>query len=475
MGSTDESPLLESYREFKIAAGQLREQGMKSRRALEKKKLDVIALVTIAFAVRLVCIWKVAGVLVSGDSRIYLTLAKNLAFHQIFSLSEGAELLPGAPRPPLYPSLIAALWWGETAPVTLMLVLQAGLGAATVALVYLIARDQLGRTIAILAGLGMVFARMSCLYTALILTETLFTFLVTLGVFLWGRKRSVLAGTAFGMAALTRTTILPFFLLLFVIPLLPKWRGQWRRYLTISVIAMAVCLVWVTRNAVVLGRYVPVQESGFGQNLLFGTFETRPLWGQIWNGQKWTADQDAHPLASVGEGLNGMERERVRMRLALSRITNDPLHWLVVRAQQYPRLFMDDSVVYQDEPTLLLLKGILFHVCNLVIITLAVIGAFTERARFASLGHVIFFPAFILIVHLPLWIEPRYSLPMMPMVAILAAVGTMYLFSRLRAFAHGAVGYVNGQNPAENKCTLPVRSTSSFENALPGVGDDNSA
>jgi len=363
-----------------------------------------------------------------------LGLAKNLAFHHVFGLNEGAEtLLPGAQRPPLYPSLIAALWWGDAAPITAILVLQAVLGAATVALVYLIARGQFSRTTAILAGVGMVFARMTCLYTAFILTETLFTFLITLGVFLWGRQRSVPAGIAFGMAALTRTTILPFLLALFLIPLLPKWRKQWRTYIVISIIAIAVSSIWVMRNASALGRFIPVQESGFGQNLLFGTFETKTLWGQIWNGREWTADQDEHPLVSTGEGLNGMERERLRMRLALGRIANDPLHWLVVRAQQYPRLFMDDSVIYQNEPFLLIVKGILFHLCNFIIIALAVFGVFIERARFVSLSHLTLFPAFILIIHLPLWIEPRYSLPMMPMVVILAAVGAMHLLERLRA------------------------------------------
>ncbi|HEX8846544.1 MAG TPA: hypothetical protein VF791_17990 [Pyrinomonadaceae bacterium] len=372
--------------------------------------------------------------MLSNDSRIYLGLAKNLAFHHVFGLNEGAEtLLPGAQRPPLYPSLIAALWWGDAAPITAILVLQAVLGAATVALVYLIARGQFSRTTAILAGVGMVFARMTCLYTAFILTETLFTFLITLGVFLWGRQRSVPAGIAFGMAALTRTTILPFLLALFLIPLLPKWRKQWRTYIVISIIAIAVSSIWVMRNASALGRFIPVQESGFGQNLLFGTFETKTLWGQIWNGREWTADQDEHPLVSTGEGLNGMERERLRMRLALGRIANDPLHWLVVRAQQYPRLFMDDSVIYQNEPFLLIVKGILFHLCNFIIIALAVFGVFIERARFVSLSHLTLFPAFILIIHLPLWIEPRYSLPMMPMVVILAAVGAMHLLERLRA------------------------------------------
>lgn len=391
-----------------------------------------MALIISALAVRLVSIWR--GGWVARDSSSYLALAKNLVFHHAFSLNQGTEaLLPSAQRPPLYPSLIAALWWGETAPVTAVLLLQAVLGAATVALVYLIARERFSRTTAMLAGIGMVFARSSCLYTAMILTETLFTFLLTLGIFLWGRQRSVLAGIVFGLAALTRTTIVPFFLVLFLLPLLPLWRRQWRIYITIGIIAVAVSSIWVMRNAITFRRFIPIQESGFGQNLLFGTFETKTLWGQIWTGEKWTNEQSDHPLAKVGEELDGMGRERERMRIATNRIADDPLHWLVVRAQQYPRLFLDESVFYQNEPFLLMFKGIMFHLCNLIIFALAVFGAFIERARFVSLSHILLFPIFLLLIHLPLWIEPRYSLPIMPMVAILASAGSMQLFKRWRA------------------------------------------
>jgi 4-amino-4-deoxy-L-arabinose transferase-like glycosyltransferase len=281
----------------------------------------------------------------------------------------------------------------------------------------------------------MILARMSCIYAGLILTETLFTFLIALGVFLWGRGRTMPAGVAFGLAALTRTTIVPFLLALFLMPLLPKWRWRWREYVLIGVVSIAVASIWVARNGVVFGRFIPVQESGFGQNLLFGTFETKPLRGQIWNGREWTDDQDAHPLVSAGEGLDGIQRERFRTRLALERIKGDPLRWLAARVQQYPRLFMDDSVIYRDEPPLLVVKGILFHLVNLVVVALAAFGVFTERERFVALSHITLFPAFMLLIHLPLWVEPRYGLPMVPMMAILAAAGSMRLLERLKARA----------------------------------------
>ncbi len=69
----------------------------------------------------------------TGDSHDYLTLAKNLAFHHVFSLDRSeSALAPTAFRPPLYPVLISLFWQHEEVPLTAVLYLQAMLGALTV-------------------------------------------------------------------------------------------------------------------------------------------------------------------------------------------------------------------------------------------------------------------------------------------------------------------------------------------------------
>jgi len=70
---------------------------------------------------------------------------------------------------------------------------------------------------------------------------------------------------------------------------------------------------------------------------------------------------------------------------------------------------------------------------------LAIYGMFLERRRFVSLTHIILFPIFLCLIHLPMWIEGRYSLPMMPLVLILAARGIEGLLSMIRAEKGGPV------------------------------------
>ncbi|HYE66318.1 MAG TPA: glycosyltransferase family 39 protein [Pyrinomonadaceae bacterium] len=405
---------------------------------------DLLILTVIALAVRLA--WLRWGAWNAVDALDYLAIARNIAFHYVFSLETGAgPLLPTAHRPPLYPALIAALWWGDSAPVSAVLWLQAGLGAATVALVYLIARDRFNRTVAIIACAGMIFAPMTCLFGAAVLTETLFTFLLTLGIFLWGRERFLRAGIIFGLSLLTRPTLLPFLLVLAALSLLPQWRAHRRAYVTMLLMACAVSSVWVARNAIVFGHFIPIAASGWGTNLLVGTIET-DTGGRVWTGTGWAPlNLETHPVTRTGAELNEVEKDRVRLRRALGRIADGPLHWLVVRAKQYPKLFIDNGdyllgarnlplreAIREPRPLVILTKTA-FISGNLIVFALAAFGLFVERARFVSLGHIVLFPIFLSLVHLPMWIEPRYLVPAMPFVAILGARGAVRLVEIIRS------------------------------------------
>src|SRR5215472_1675191 len=301
-----------------------------------RAQLDLIVVSGLALAVRLT--WVSFGAWVSGDSAWYLNVARTIAFYHVFgATANGSNPTPTAFRPPLYPALIAVLSIGSSSePILVVLLAQAVLGAATVALVYFIARDQFDRRVAMMASIGMALAPMTGRFTAVILSESLFTFLLTLGVFLWGRKRSVSAGVVFGLAALTRVTMLPFVVLLPLLTILRPWRIQCRSYLTIMLLSLAISSIWIVRNAIVFDRFIPIAASGYGTNLLLGSLETK---------QTDDVAQRKAFLKSVDGASSGRDDEtetnRVRLYAALRRIANSPGQTLRARAEQYPRLFID--------------------------------------------------------------------------------------------------------------------------------------
>lgn len=399
----------------------------------------LFAIFILAFVVRLSYAW--LGQWWAGDSPHYLALARNIAFHHSFSLTTG---IPTASRPPLYPFLIAALWWTESAPITAVVFLQVICGAASAVLVCLIAKDRFSLQIALLAALGVTFAPMTVRYTAVILTEPVFTFLIVLGFFLWGRNHGVGAGLSFGLAALTRTVVLPFLFCVALLTFLSAWRHNRRLYLLIFATAIGVASVWIVRNAVVFRKFILVQSTGYGVNLFAGTIET-----QIYGDDVWT--KVIKQLGPDNENApDEADSDRKLMLRAVARIETDPPQYLRARLKQYPRLFLDsgdyllgssnitfDEAVQKRDALVVIIK-VSFMLGNIAIFVLAIYGIFLEKERFVSLGHIILFPVFFSLIHLPMWIESRYSLPIMPLVLILAARAIAGLWNSISLFVRAS-------------------------------------
>lgn len=397
-------------------------------------RAEVAGATLLAFVIRLA--WVKFGSWESGDSQWYITTARNIVTNHIFSV-DGSR--PTAFRPPLYSALIASLWFGGSAPVLPVLLFQAVLGALTVALVYMIAQRHFGRTVAALAAVGMALAPMTGRFTAVVLTETLFTFLLTLGIFFWARKQYVWTGVVFGLAALTRVTLVPFVVLLPLLTLPGPWRSYRRGYLMIALLSCAVASIWIARNAVVFHRFIPVAAAGSGTNLLIGSLPT----SEADDVPRRKALLKSVDSASGLQTEDETEFDRVRLRAAMRRIGDNPGHWLVARAQQYPRLFIDSGSYFFGSDGIAfraaLREGRIgqvvvragFIVGNLLVFLLASVGLVSQRSRFVGLSHLILFPLFLAIVSLPLWIEPRYGLPMMPLVAMFSAVGVIKIWKSL--------------------------------------------
>jgi len=391
---------------------------------------DIIAVIGLALAARLAWIW--FGRWVAGDSAWYLDVARNLAFNHVFGTgTAGANLTPTAFRPPLYSAVIALLWLRDSPPISAVLLLQAFFGAATVALVFLIASDQFPRSVARLAAAGMAVAPMTGHFTAVILNETLFTFLLTLGVFCWGRKHYSATGLVFGLAALTRVVILPFVVLLPLLTLFGPWRSFRRDYLKILLFVLALISPWTIRNAIQFHRFIPIAAGGYGTNLFLGSLETSDA-DDVTKRKALLSRVDE----AGGRQADETAFDRVRLAAALRRIADNPGRWLLARGQQYPRLFIDSgSYMFPNDSTPLrsairdgqvgqALVRILFVLGNMLVFAFAFIEVFAEGLRgFVRLSPLVLFPMVLMLLSLPFWIEPRYGLPMMPMIAVLSAAG----------------------------------------------------
>jgi len=131
------------------------------------------------------------------DSADYLTLAENLAKHCTFSLSTQEPFVPTIRRVPGYPIFLVLAGGAPRA-------VQSVLDALTAAMICAIAA-RLGRLRwAVAAALVWAAHPGAIVYADSILSESLFTFLLTGAVALLAARWPAAAGVVMGLAALTR-------------------------------------------------------------------------------------------------------------------------------------------------------------------------------------------------------------------------------------------------------------------------------
>ena len=221
----------------------------------------------------------------SGDAADYLRLAKALGAGEGFVGMDGS---PTSWRPPLYPALLATLlatdaWWGEATALVTVRMVQAILATGTVWFTYQIGAKAGGRRIGLWAAAFQALNVAHIAAVSRLLSETLFTFLVTGAVALlvnrgraprreraFGLAAFAGAGAMLGLAALTRSAALALPVLL-----LPAWLLAASRMglprpealLRGAALCISFALVlapWTARNARVHGSFVPVATQGGG-------------------------------------------------------------------------------------------------------------------------------------------------------------------------------------------------------------------
>jgi 4-amino-4-deoxy-L-arabinose transferase-like glycosyltransferase len=385
------------------------------------EKRWVLSLTLAAAAVR--ALWLLNPVWDIGDSPEYLAIADGLLRTGSFT-SDGATL--SSYRPPLYPALIAAASLVTRQPIWTVLVVQTMLGALTVTLAYLIARRAFSARTASVAAVLLAVAPMTCRFASVLHTETLFTFLVVFAVWAYEDHRYV-SGLSAGLAILTRAAALPFVVLVAVLSVLPGQQADRRALRLFALTALLTIAPWVVRNYVRLGHFT-VADAGWGANLLYGAVDLNQ------GSNRWT--QLLAETHSTSQSPPSPEAEQRARELAFTRIRDHPFQWLIIRAKEWPWLFLDtgdylpvnanaisfrQALVTRYLPTVFLKLG--FLAGNLALLCFALRGALISRARLVALASVWSFPLFLALAHLPMYVEPRYGLPLVPFLAIFAARG----------------------------------------------------
>jgi hypothetical protein len=196
----------------------------------------------------------------------------------------------------------------------------------------------------------------------------------------------------------------------------------------IAAAALITIAPWVARNAIETGRWT-VADAGWGLNLLIGTIDLRS------GSNRWTQiDAELHGQRSIGTA----QSEEAAFAQAVDKIRTHPLRWIRVRARQWVWLFLDtgeylpvasNRITFRQAladrrfDTILLKAG--FTVGTAALVCLAIYGAWTVRRRAAELSPIWSVPVYLAAAHLPMAVEPRYGLPLVPFLSMFAAVALL--------------------------------------------------
>lgn len=170
----------------------------------------------------------------------------------------------------------------------------------------------------------MALAPASIVLAIALFSESLFIFLLTLGIWLWGERRGVAAGIAFGLATLCRPVLLPFAALVAVAALV--FRFNRALHLRIALCAAIVVTPWIVRNAVTQHAFIPVSTLGWGANVFLGTIDTPYGKDTVWT----ASARDPAFTAIIATQTSEVDAERCLFAAGVARVVEAPLHWLLV-------------------------------------------------------------------------------------------------------------------------------------------------
>lgn len=380
------------------------------------------------------------------DEKDYHALAVNLLRYGEYTYTPGGT--PTSLRPPLYPALVAAVYSvageGNLAAVRL---LQAAISLLTVGAAFALGRSVVSKRAAYwLAGL-LCFYPSLLAYNNLLLTEVLFTFLLTLACLLTvlGLQRSSIGlfaavGLILGLAALTRSVVwmAPPFLAAFLFFFLRgNWSGRLVAPMALLLTFAATIAPWAVRNTKLQDTFVAVDVMG-GRNFMMGNYRYTPLY-RSWDAislegpQSWVAELRATFPADQFEDRYGSQGKVDKLALAcgLRFVREHPgltIQRSVVRFFDFWGLERELSAGagrgYYGQMSKIAFVGLTMLTAGTyaAVILLALFGLFfaspADRRGHWLLVCVI---AYVCVLHTIVFGHSRYHLPLVPLVLLYTA------------------------------------------------------
>ncbi len=328
---------------------------------------------------------------------------------------------------PLYPLFLSGTYrlFGDS--YLIVRIIQAFIGTASVFLIYLLGKDVFSRKVGLVASFISAFYPFFIFFTGLLLTETLFMFLLLSLIYLLQRAvaakkiHSVIgAGFIAGLGILIKP-LMAYFLPFAFFVLLITWHNKRQVIscgLLIIALAAAVLSPWTIRNYQRFGKFIPLTTGG--GITLYESNNPRATGGPGYENITWTDE--------MGK-MNEVELDRYFRREAIKFLVRNPKRTIRFAWIKFRRFW--NVVPNVKEYSSLRYKLVsLFSYGPILLFAIGGIILTAKRWREVILLYlpVIFFT----LVHLIILGSIRYRVPIMPFVIIFSSVGLNRLGEKLK-------------------------------------------
>ena len=390
----------------------------------------------------------------SADTQSYLGSARALIDSGRFTLSPGSKI-PMYVRTPGYPAFVAAILWVTKSRWAVSPV-QAAFSLFTVALTVFVGRRVIGLTAGLVAGALLVLDPLQFRASGTILTESLTSFaliaMVAAGILVFERRpkdvslgAALLLGVLVAVATMIRPTMW-FFPAVVLVLLVVRFRSvPWRTLLALFVVfLLPIVLVvggWQARNNEAVGSW---QLSGASGNLLY-CYDAATVQAKV---EGTSVDAARHDLGCTKRGAclpcripdvtakgQGYDEWGHKGLVLLSK---HPVETALVIAEGGVREIAGPGTDYvraffhigASTP----LAGAL-AIWNVALWALAAVGAVAglRSRRRAFWTFVIATIGYVLVISAGAEADARFRTPIIPLLALLAALGLQSIVRFVRA------------------------------------------
>ncbi|MFH1541431.1 MAG: glycosyltransferase family 39 protein [Elusimicrobiota bacterium] len=387
--------------------------------------------------------------ILTNDQIGYDAIAYNLITGNGFSIKPH---IPTPIRPPVYPFFLSLIYFIFGHSYIMVRVFQAILDALTCVILYYLAKEIFDERIANLSAWLIAFYPVLIVYTGLLLSETLFTFLFIVSIFLfikWFQKTKIVyfigCGIFLGFATLTRpvTILFPFVVLLSIIIIGRKnYLQRFIQWFIFLIAFILIVLPWSIRNYRLFETIEPCSIGIGGGLFIAGNMASGLTYNESFEKILKLSENYPEQEIFISKRSPDIEREKKCKQEGIKLIRANFKNYILLLIKRLPRFWwtshssifgVDKSISeYLSEKNyfyifirsgLLLLHGIF--------LILAFGGIVLSRKNWQN-SVILILILIYFTGHITFETGPRYQLPTMPYLFIFTSVCIYKIFEKLK-------------------------------------------